>query len=422
MISIGGVSSPQAPAELHATGVDAAVLSDLALRVAATAVQFSTEWAVQRLQLSMPVVVEILEELRKEQLLETLGAAGPLGFRYAISRRGRERAERLFEISRYVGPAPVSLEAYRAMTAWQSERFPAVAPDDVASALAELVLPDQAKQVAGLAISSGRSLFISGPPGNGKTVLARMLHRALRGDLWIPHCLVVDNSIIRVFDPQCHQLVDFTAPQPRMIDQRWVRIRRPFIVVGGELTIDALDLSYSRTLRYHEAPTHMKSNGGILLIDDFGRQRLEPEQLLNRWIVPLEYQVDYLTLHTGQKIVIPFRQMVMFATNLDPAAVTDPAFLRRMGYRLDVARPSPERYAEIFTKYATRAGTAADPALIARILARYQTEQRELRGCEPRDLIERSRDLCRFRGEPFMLNDEGLDIAWTSYFGLRPAA
>jgi predicted ATPase with chaperone activity len=423
MISTGAVSAPEAPADLRSTGVDVDLLSDLALKAASTVAQFTTEWAVQHLRLSLPLVSEILEELRKEQLLETLGATGPLGYRYTISRRGRERAERLFEVSGYAGPAPVSLEAYQTMTETQLEDCPEVLPDDVARALADLVLPAEAKQIAGLSISSGRSLFISGPPGNGKTVLAQLLHSALRGEIWIPHCLVVENSIIRVFDPQRHVVADFSAPQPWLIDQRWVRIRRPLVVVGGELTIDDLDLAYIPALRFYEAPTHVKSNGGILLIDDFGRQRVEATQLLNRWIVPLEQQIDFLTLHTGQKIVVPFRQIVMFATNLDPINVTDPAFLRRMGYRLSVARPSPERYAEIFRRYAAGAGAAADSSLIARILARYQSEQRELRGCEPRDLIERARDLCRFRKQPFALNDEVLDIAWTGYFGNpQPAA
>ncbi|MSR59216.1 MAG: ATP-binding protein [Planctomycetaceae bacterium] len=417
MISIGDVSAPEAPTDLPTTGVDVAFLSELALKAAYTTTQFSTEWAAQRLRLSTPLLAELLEALRKEQLLEALGASGPLGYRYTISHHGRKRAERLFEISGYVGPAPVSLESYRAMIEWQSAHNPEVTPENVASAISELVLPDEAAQLAGLAISSGRSLFISGPPGNGKTVLARLLHNALRGDMWIPHCLVVDNSIIRVFDQQCHELADFSAPQPWTIDQRWVRIRRPLIVVGGELTIDALDLSYSPGLRYYEAPMHIKSNGGNLLIDDFGRQRVDPHQLLNRWIIPLEFQIDYLTLHTGQKIVVPFRQMVIFATNLDPADVTDPAFLRRMGYRLYLVKPSPERYAEIFKRYAARSGAAADPSLIGRVLERYRSEGRELRGCEPRDLIERAKDICRFRSQPLELNDEVLDVAWNGYFG-----
>lgn len=417
MISVGDVFAPAAPVNVEATGIDGAYLSDLALKFAYTTSQFSTEWAAQRLQLPQAFVGEILEQLKSELMLEVLGSLGRIGFRYRISARGRERAAQLFEVSGYVGPAPVSLEAYTAMIEWQLENSPAVSPEQVTAALSELVLPEEAVRLAGLALSSGRSLFVFGPPGNGKTALSRMLHNALTGDIWIPHCIVIDDSIIRMYDPQCHVLADFSPPQPWLIDHRWVRIRRPLIVVGGELTIDALDLSRSATMRYYEAPVHVKSNGGILLVDDFGRQRVEPRELLNRWIIPLEHQIDHLTLQSGQKVDVPFRQMLIFATNLDPQSVTDPAFLRRMGYRLQLPPPSPKRYAAIFTRFAAKFGAVADPALIARLLDRYKAEGRELRSCEPRDLIERVRDICRYLGQPLELTDEVFDIAWAGYFG-----
>ncbi|MBS0265741.1 MAG: ATP-binding protein [Planctomycetes bacterium] len=371
----------------------------------------------QKLQLPVPLVGPILEELRKDQFLDVLGAAGPLGYRYSVSARGREYADRVAQVCGYVGPVPVSLEAYRALLNWQQERFPAITPADVEPVLNGLVLPPSVEQVAGMALASGRSLFISGSPGNGKTALARRLHTALRGDLWIPYSIAVDDTLIRVFDPQCHTLADFAPPQPWLIDQRWVRIRRPLIVVGGELTIEALDLAYHPAQRYYEAPAHLKSNGGVLLIDDFGRQRVAPFQLLNRWIIPLEQQIDYLTLHDGQKIEVPFLQMLIFATNLNPQEVTDPAFLRRMGYRLWLSGPSTEAYANIFRSYAASVGMTCDASLLPHVLARYQHEGRELRGCEPRDLIERARDYCRFQGKPEVLDQTTLDIAWNGYFG-----
>jgi predicted ATPase with chaperone activity len=420
MIPNGDVFVPEVPLDVRSTGVDAAFLTDLTLKLAYTTSQFSTEWASQRLCLSLPLVKEILEDLKSKQMLEALGASGPFGFRYGISKSGRERAARLFEISAYVGPAPVSLEAYTAMIEWQIENSPAISPEAVAAAIAELEIPDDARRMAGLAVSSGRSLFVFGPAGNGKTTLGRLLHNVLQGDIWVPHSLVVDNSVIQVFDSQCHQVAADPALDQRTIDQRWVRIRRPLIVVGGELTIEALDLAYSPVLKYYQAPLHVKSNCGLLLIDDFGRQRVDPRQLLNRWIIPLENQIDYLTLQTGQKIDIPFRQMLVFATNLDPQSVTDPAFLRRMGYRLHLASPSPERYAEIFKRYAAKVGIVADPGLIVRLIERYRAEARELRCCESRDLIERARDICRFSGQPPELNDAILDTAWTGYFGNKP--
>ena len=183
------------------------------------------------------------------------------------------------------------------------------------------------------------------------------------------------------------------------------------------MTLDSFDLTYSPALRYYEAPLHLKANGGTYLIDDFGRQRVDPHELLNRWIVPLEHRIDYLTLHTGQKIQVPFRVMLIIATNLDIGAITDPAFLRRMGYRLHVGSPTPERYAVIFERYAARRGLVVPPGMVGRLLERYRATGRELRSCEPRDLIERAEDICRFRGLPLELTDEVVDLAWAGYFG-----
>ena len=200
--------------------------------------------------------------------------------------------------------------------------------------------------MAGLAVSSGRSLFVYGPSGNGKSSLGRQIHSALRGDFWIPYCVAVRNSVIRLFDEQVHQRVEVGGDKAAAIDQRWVRIRRPLVVVGGELTLEYLDLVYSPSLRYYEAPPHLKANGGVFLVDDFGRERVSPHQLLNRFITPMEHQFDYFTLSTGQKIQVPLRQVLIIATNLSLDTVTDPAFLRRMGYRLCLEAPTPEQYAQ----------------------------------------------------------------------------
>jgi predicted ATPase with chaperone activity len=223
--------------------------------------------------------------------------------------------------------------------------------------------------------------------------------------------------VIRLFDEQIHQRVDVVSERPDAIDQRWVRIRRPLVVVGGELTLEFLDLIYSPTLRYYEAPPHLKANGGVFLVDDFGRERVSPHQLLNRFITPMEHHIDYFTLSTGQKIQIPLRHVLIIATNLDPESVTDPAFLRRMGYRLCLEAPNPEQYAQIFQAYAQRHGATVAPELIDRLLQRYRTQNRELRACEPRDLIERARDICRFHSRALELTPKVLDLAWVGYFG-----
>jgi len=411
---------PKAPTDPRDAGISPEVLRDLALKAAYAVPHFTTESAARQLCLPQGLVGELLEQMRNDQLLDILGSAGPFGFRYAISGRGRERAARLLEVSGYIGPAPVSLEAYTAMIEWQFARAPEVTREHIAASLSELVLPEGDALLAGLAASSGRSLFVFGPPGNGKTTLGRLIHGALRGDIWIPHCIAIDENIIRVYDPQSHQAVQVPVEQPWTIDQRWVRIRRPLIVGGSEMTLKSFDLIYSPSLRYYEAPLHMKANGGLFLIDDFGRQHVDPHELLNRWIIPLENRIDYLTLHTGQKIQIPFLQSLIIATNLDPAAVTDPAFLRRMGYRLCLGQPTPDRYSQIFERYANGQGMSIPPGLVERLLGRYAAEGRELRGCEPRDLIERARDICRFTGRPLELDDGVMTLAWTGYFGTKP--
>jgi Mg-chelatase subunit ChlI len=321
------------------------------------------------------------------------------------------------EVCGYMGPAPVRLETYAAMLRWQFATSPPVQPEHVSASLSALVLESRAAQLAGLGVSSGRSLFVYGPPGNGKSSLGRAIHSALQGDCWIPHAISVHGTVIRVFDDQAHQRVELTHEKAAHIDQRWVRCRRPMVIVGGELTIDMLDVIYSPTLRYYEAPPHLKANCGVFLVDDFGRERISPMQLLNRFITPMEHHIDYFTLNTGQKIQVPLRHVLIIATNLDPKDVTDPAFLRRMGYRVYLGSPSPEQYAKIFQKYAEKLGTTAPPELVEQLLERYKAQNRELRCCEPRDLLERARDICRFHGRPLELSTKVLDLAWTGYFG-----
>jgi hypothetical protein len=398
-------------------GISTTTLRDLVLKTAYSVSQFTTESAARQLCLPQPLIGELLELMRNDLLLDILGSAGPFGFRYAISGRGRERASRLMEISGYVGPAPVSLASYTAMIEWQHARSPRFTREQVAASLSDLVLSEEDALLAGLAATSLRSLFVFGPPGNGKTTLGRLIHDALPGDVWIPHCVAIEENVIRVFDPQLHHLQEGPAGQSWNSDRRWLRIRRPLIVGGNEMTLQSFDLTYTSSSRYYEAPLHMKANCGIFLIDDFGRQRIVPNELLNRWIIPLESRIDYLTLQTGQKIQIPFLQSLIIATNLDPLEVTDPAFLRRMGYRLCLAAPSPERYRVIFERYANRVGIAVPPGVVDRLLERYADEGKELRGCEPRDLIERARDICRFTNRPLELDDEVLKIAWRGYFG-----
>jgi len=417
LIDLGGIACPAIPEAVEDTGLDAAFIRDLGLRLANSVPNFTTDWAAGQLCLPMQIVDEAFWQMKDDKLVEILGQKGPFSYQYAITGRGREHAQRLLEISGYVGPAPVSLESYTALLDWQIAQRPLVTSQAVRDTISELVMPEHSVQVAELAVSSGRSLFLFGPAGNGKTSLGRMLHNAIDEDLWIPHCINIGNNVIRILDDQSHEVVDPPADSAGKVDRRWVRIRRPMVVVGGEMTIESLDLSYSKALRFYEAPMHVKANGGTFLIDDFGRQRVDPAELLNRWIIPMEHQVDHLTLHTGQKIIMPFRLMLIVATNLSVDSVADPAFLRRMGYRLHLDKPTPEIYRKIFRNYAARFGIEVSSELLSKLLERYEREDRDLRCSEPRDLVERVRDACRLRGEDLRIDQQLLDIAWAGYFG-----
>jgi hypothetical protein len=414
---LGDLIAPKAPATIDATGLGEGELVDLAVRFAYTVPRFTTDGLSKQLHLSAALTNQLLEKLCFDGLVEQLWQTTQASSHYKISDQGREHAKRLMEVCSYIGPAPVSQEAYSAMLRWQFANTPRVEPDQVASALSGMVLTEKAAELAGLGVSSGRSLFIYGPPGNGKSSLGRLIHSALPGDYWIPYAISVGESVIRLFDAQIHQRVEGVADRPDAIDQRWIRVRRPIVIVGGELTLDMLDLIYIPSVRYYEAPPHLKANGGVFLVDDFGRERVSPEQLLNRFITPMEHQIDYFTLRTGQKVQLPLRHVLIIATNLSLDRVTDPAFLRRMGYRIFLGAPTPEEYTRIFQMYGQRVGIEVPTEVIDRLLERYRAQNRELRACEPRDLIERARDICRFHGKPLELSPKVLDLAWSGYFG-----
>ena len=417
---LGDVLCPRAPQTIAEARLEDRTLTDMAVKFAYTINRFAADWLAEKLRLSPALTAAVIMECASEGLIEETMLGNRERPIYRITERGRVHAERAIELNGYFGPAPVSLEAYSAMLRAEFARSPEVKPEYVTSALSQLVLTPEAVEMAGLAVSSGRSLFVYGPSGNGKSSIGRQIHAAMRGDFWIPYAISVRNNVIRLFDEQVHQRVDIGGDKASAIDQRWVRIRRPLVVVGGELTLEYLDLVYSPSLRYYEAPPHLKANGGVFLVDDFGRERVSPHALLNRFITPMEHNFDYFTLSTGQKIQVPLRNVLIIATNLSLEKVTDPAFLRRMGYRLMLESPTPEQYAKIFTNYAAKHGATVPPGILEDILERYRSQERELRACEPRDLIERSRDICRFRGKPLELTPEVLDLAWAGYFGTTP--
>lgn len=417
MVKLGNVMCPKAPQDIPSAGLDDNALTDHVVKLVNNVARFTSDWVGKQMHMSPGLVDEVLQKLCFDGLVEQLWATTQTSAHYKISPQGHEHAVRMAEICGYIGPAPVSLDSYVAMLRWQFASTQQVQPENVVAALQGLVISPKAAQMAGLAVSSGRSMFVFGPSGNGKSSLGRQIHAALPGDYWVPHAVAVGDTVIRLFDPHIHHKVEIPGARPDNVDQRWIRVRRPLVVVGGELTLDLLDLVYIPSQRYYEAPPHLKANGGVFLVDDFGRERVSPEQLLNRFITPMEHQIDYFSLRTGQKIQLPLRHVLIIATNLNPDEVTDPAFLRRMGYRVYLGAPTPEQYTKIFQQYAQRVGVTVPAEQVDQLLERYKAQNRELRACEPRDLIERARDICRFHNRPLELSSKVLDLAWAGYFG-----
>lgn len=407
---------PPLPEELSDTGIAEAFLCDLALKHVAMLPEPTTAAVAERMHLPRTLAEDLLQKLYREKLIEVRMQSAVGSTRYAMLDHGWDRLTRLLSVCGYTGAAPVSLNDYAHMMRLQSIPSDPASIDIVRDAFNDLVLPESLLQTLGCVINSRRSLFLTGLPGTGKTAVAERINGALAGGIWIPYAVEIDNQIIRVFDEHCHRsLGDDSAPVE--YDRRWVLIERPLVVVGGELTLENADLTWSEAAKFYEAPFQMKSNGGTLVIDDFGRQRVAPQDLLNRWIVPLERRVDYLALHTGKKIEVPFEQLVVFSTNLDEKDLADQAFLRRMGYRARVEPPTPGAYSEIFKHQAKKRGITCDPAVLDHILSKYRIERRQMKGCEPRDLLDRATDICLFEGNRINLTPQVIDVAWRNYFG-----
>jgi hypothetical protein len=407
---------PPVPEELAETGVAEGFLCDLALKHVAMLPEPTTTAVGERLHLPRTLTEELLQKLYREKLIEVRVQTTVGSTRYAMLDHGWDRLARLLSVCGYTGPAPVSLADYTHMMRLQSIPSHPASMETARAAFHDLVLPESLLQTLGCVINSRRSLFLTGLPGTGKTAVAERINSALPGAIWIPYAVEIDGQIIRVFDSHCHH-VAADEVTPTDYDRRWTLIKRPLVIVGGELTLENTDLTWSEAAKFYEAPFQMKSNGGTLVIDDFGRQRVPPQDLLNRWIVPLERRVDYLALHTGKKIEVPFEQLVVFSTNLDEKDLVDQAFLRRMGYRARVEPPTAAAYTEIFKRAAYARGLSCDQMCIGHVLNKYRIERRQMKGCEPRDLLDRVTDLCLFEGQPLELTPRAMDIAWRNYFG-----
>jgi hypothetical protein len=408
---------PPVPEEIQETDVHAGFLCDLALKHVAEMPEPTTNSIADRLHLPRSLTEELLQHLYREKLIEVKVQVAVGSTRYSMLDHGWDRVTRLRSLCGYTGPAPVSLADYSFMIRRQAGALKPATMDSVRNALSDLVLPDSLLQTVGCVVNSRRSLFLTGPAGTGKTAISERVNRAVPGVIWIPYAIEVDGQVIRVFDAHNHR----PAAKPRdavvEYDRRWICIERPFVIVGGELTLAEADLSWNDISRFYEAPFQMKANGGTLVIDDFGRQRVEPHELLNRWILPLERRIDFLTLHNGKKIEVPFEQLVIFSTNLDETDLVDEAFLRRMGYRARIEPPTPDAYVQIFRNLAESRGVPIADSCFYHILAKYEFEKRQMKACEPRDLLDRIEDICMFENSELKVTTEHIDLAWRNYFG-----
>jgi predicted ATPase with chaperone activity len=422
----GAMGVLREPRSIEESGMNRGFLSDLALKTIYSVGELSGSAIAERLCLPFTgVVEEALTFLKREQLVSITGSRGfdERAFRYSIGSAGIERVREALNRSQYVGPAPVTLEAYQKVMKSQTIGNVAVSREDVEKALSHLVISAAMLMRIGPAVNSGRSIFLFGAPGNGKTVIAKAMASMLGGEIYIPYAMEVDGHIIKIFDNLNHQLAESgkegasTLSEGGRIDRRWILIKRPIVEVGGELTLESLDLVYDDTSKYYEAPFQMKANGGMFLIDDFGRQQVRPRDLLNRWIVPLETRVDYLTLHTGKKIEIPFDQLIVFATNIDPKALVDEAFLRRIRHKIEVGDPGEREFYEIFKRVVADRGISFDQEAFMYLMREYYLKQkRELRAVHPRDIADQIIDIADYQGVAPALTEELIDQACSSYF------
>jgi DNA-binding PadR family transcriptional regulator len=418
--------APPPPTTLAQTGLRAETVSDLIVKTLYENGESTGVEVARAMRLSFSILDDLVTHLRAERLVEVRGVEGEgTGrYRYRLTDAGRARARELMERSRYVGPAPVTLDAYRRWVRRQSVLEADHRPDFLDRGLAHLEVSSELVETLGPAVVSGRSVFLYGPAGNGKTVLAEAMASAMGGAVFIPHAIEVDGTVVKIFDEAYHEAVqlkrasDAAGPGAELAhDARWVLTKRPVVITGGELTLAMLDLQHQAGSGYYEAPLQVKANGGVFVIDDFGRQLVKPHDLLNRWIVPLEKREDYLTLHTGKKFAVPFDSLLVFATNLNPWELVDEAFLRRIRYKIPVDNPTREQYERLFRRICEARRIEYRPEPVAYVWDEYYGNRGfQPRFCHPRDLLDLLDDEYRYRTSDTLLEREALGRACERYF------
>jgi predicted ATPase with chaperone activity len=403
------------PISISEVGLPQTVLEELALKTLYLSGPFSVLDLSEHMRLSLEVASELLRRLRTEQLCQVTGLSGNIP-NLSITSQGRARAQELLAQNQYMGSAPVPLGSYVDQVRKQSVGKLEVHPEDVKHAFAHLVIDDKTLWQLGTALNSGAAIFLHGPSGVGKTTIAETLSRVLAEDeVWIPYAVEIDGQIITVYDPTLHKRVPESEPAGR--DQRWVRCRRPSVLVGGELTIEMLDLQFNPTTKFYSSPMQMKANNGILIIDDFGRQRIRPDELLNRWVVPLDRRIDFLTLAGGRKIEIPFEMLVVFASNIDPNQLMDVAFLRRIQTKILIGAATEEQFCEVFRRVAADRGLECDPCIPKELISFIKNVlKEELRACYPRDIVNQICWAAKYEAKEPVLDQAAVMRAVDAYF------
>lgn len=432
-------TAPPVPEALADTGLSSSLLQDLLLKSLYDIGARSGEELRQLIKLPFSLLDEQLMDLQQRRLIEVRGAGGQnrVTYTFDLTGEGRERARELLATNGYVGPAPVPLKAYSEWVEDQTIQGIVVTAEGIRNGFSHLVYDQEFLDQLGPAINSGLSLFLYGHSGNGKTTIAEAIAGMLGGEVYLPYALEVQGNIVVLFDPVYHKLVEsedgaygddpfgssplFRQDVPH--DARYAKIKRPVVFVGGEMTLEQLDLQYDPDSRIYQAPSHVKANGGVFIIDDFGRQHVRPRDLLNRWMVPLEKRIDFLAFKNGYKFPIPFDCMLLFATNLNPLELVDEAFLRRIRYKILVESPSREQFDEIFRRFCESRDILFDPHRVDHIFKQYYARlQIAPRGCHPRDLVDTLCNVAKYKRIPPSLTTELLDEACRSYFLDMPGA